>query len=297
MSSSEEVLADDRQENEEMSSEEEIDDEDEESGEDEDDIIQQGNNHQFSINGIELADIDFGTLAKAQKSLNTQTTSTTKSKSSRPHSQSTKQPPSDIPSKSNSRSKNAPQEISSKRPVSRKHFLTTIPTHSQHQPRDPRFETLTKSSSQDTFRKAYSFLEDYQRDEIALLKTQIRQSKDDAEREKLEKALQSLQSRKESREAKDRAQSVLKTKKRDEREKVKLGKRPFYLKKSTVLCKWWANLKVRRRNWCWRISIVNWGRRSWRKCWRRRGGRRKGRSCVGCLDSDSNPWKSEMMAA
>ena len=80
--------------------------------------------------------------------------------------------------------------------------------------------------------EAYSFLEDYQRDEIALLKTQIRQSKDEAEREKLEKALQSLQSRKESREAKDRAQSVLKAMKRDEREKVKLGKRPFYLKKS-----------------------------------------------------------------
>ena len=178
-----------------------------------------------------MEDIDFGTLAKAQKSLNKQTVSTTKSGPSRPHSQSTKPPP-DISSKAKSRSKNAPQEISSKHPISRKHFLHTIPAHSHYQPRDPRFETLTKSPSQDTFRKAYSFLEDYQRDEIAVLKTQIRQSKDDAEREKLEKALKSLQSRKESREAKDRAQGVLKAIKRDEREKVKLGKRPFYLKKS-----------------------------------------------------------------
>lgn len=186
----------------------------------------------FLINRIELANIDFGTLANAQKSLSKRTVSSPKSKSSRPHSQSSKQPPPYIPSKPKSRSKNAPQEISSKRPVSRKHFLSTIPSHSRHQPRDPRFEILTKSSSQDTFRKAYSFLEDYQRDEIALLKTQIRQSKDDAEREKLEKALQSLKSRKESREAKDRAQSVLKAMKLDEREKIKLGKRPFYLKKS-----------------------------------------------------------------
>ena len=196
--------------------------------------------HKFTVHSIELADIDFGTLANAQKSLNKQTAATTKLKSSRSHSQSTKQLTANLPSKPKSRSKNAPQEISSKRPVSRKHFLPTIPTHSHHQPRDPRFETLTKSSSQDTFRKDYSFLEDYQRDEIAFLKTQIRQVKDDGQREKLEKALQSLQSRKESREAKDRAQSVLKDTKRDEREKVKLGKRPFYLKKSTIfpIVKW-----------------------------------------------------------
>ena len=141
-----------------------------------------------------------------------------------------------VKSKSKSKSKNAPQEISSKRPVSRKYFLAPVPSQSYHQPRDPRFETLTKpSTSEDSFRKAYKFLEDYQRDEIALLKTQIRQSKDEREREKLEKALQSLQSRKESREAKDRAKEVLKGIKTAEREKIKMGKQPFYLKKSMFL--------------------------------------------------------------
>jgi ribosomal RNA-processing protein 36 len=108
-------------------------------------------------------------------------------------------------------------------------------TSQSHKARDPRFETLTKSTSQESSRKAYKFIEDYQRDEIALLKSQIRQSKDEYEREKLTKALQSLQSRKESREAKDRASDVLKARKRDEKEKVKLGKRPFYLKKSNLL--------------------------------------------------------------
>ena len=91
---------------------------------------------------------------------------------------------------------------------------------------------MTKSTSQDSFRRAYDFLEDYQRDEIALLKTQIRESKDEADREKLRKTLQSLQSRKESREVKERAQEVLKALKKDEREKIKHGKRPYYLRKS-----------------------------------------------------------------
>lgn len=53
-----------------------------------------------------------------------------------------------------------------------------------------------------------------------------------SERERLEKALKSLQSRKDSRVAKDRAAEVLRERKREEMEKVKRGKQPFYLKKS-----------------------------------------------------------------
>lgn len=88
---------------------------------------------------------------------------------------------------------------------------------------------------QQSFRASYTFLEDYQREEIALLKTQIRQTRDANDREKLEKALKSLQSRKDSRLAKDRAQEVLSARKREEREKIKQGKQPFYLKKSMWL--------------------------------------------------------------
>lgn len=196
----------------------------------------------LSFNEIELADIDFATLATAQKSLTKQATSTTRPSKSVLQSQSTKSLLSNRPSNPKSKSKNAPQEISSKNPVSRKRFLPSV-TSQSHRARDPRFETLTKSTSQESSRKAYKFIEDYQRDEIALLKTQIRKSKDEYEREKLTKALQSLQSRKESREAKDRASDVLKAKKRDEREKVKLGKRPFYLKKSNLLI-WYVRWRV-----------------------------------------------------
>jgi ribosomal RNA-processing protein 36 len=48
---------------------------------------------------------------------------------------------------------------------------------------------------------------------------------------KLTKALQSLQSKKLARETRERAQGVLRERKREEKEKIKLGKRPFYLKK------------------------------------------------------------------
>jgi ribosomal RNA-processing protein 36 len=129
----------------------------------------------------------------------------------------------------NPKSKSAPQELSSKRPVSRKHFLpnTTQPT------RDPRFETLSTPTvvPASTLRASYSFLEDYQRDEIVLLKTQIRATRDPEARAQLEKTLQSLQSRREAREKKVRAEGVLQERKREEKDKVAKGKRPFYLKR------------------------------------------------------------------
>jgi ribosomal RNA-processing protein 36 len=126
------------------------------------------------------------------------------------------------------KSKSAPKEISSKKPVSRKRFLSGIQTQS-HQARDPRFENLDKSTSKESFRQAYSFLEDYQRDEITMLKAQLKQTRDADERERVLKAIQSLTSRKETREAKDRAKDVLNAKKKEIK---KEGKKPFYLKKS-----------------------------------------------------------------
>jgi ribosomal RNA-processing protein 36 len=211
--------------------EDDAEDNEDESEDDEDDVIQQGISFNIKPNIIELASIDFGTLARAQKSLTKKTTTSTKrSNPSSSRLKSSKPLPPQPTSKPKSKSKNAPQEISSKRPVSRKHFLPTV--SEAHKPRDPRFETLGNPISESSFRKAYTFIDDYQCDEIALLKTQIRQARDTSERERLEKALKSLQSRKDSRVAKGRAVEVLRERKREEMEKVKRGKQPFYLKKS-----------------------------------------------------------------
>jgi ribosomal RNA-processing protein 36 len=190
----------------------------------------------------ELASIDFGTLAKAQRTL-IQESSATK-KSTRPPPKPSKSAPQTKPSSTEpkSKSKNAPQEVSSKRPVSRKHFLPSV--QNRHHARDPRFETLSTTESSRSFRKAYDFLDSYQRDEITLLKSQIRQSRDPSERERLQKALQSLTSRRDAKIAKDRANEVLRKKKEEELEKIKHGKQPFYLKKSMLcLMGWVANCR------------------------------------------------------
>ena len=174
--------------------------------------------------------MDFGTLADAQRLLSKQIPSKPPVK--------IRQVPLNKKARSAATpkklSKSGPQEISAKEPVSRKHFLSSIPTYG-FKARDPRFDAISAKPSKDSFRKAYSFLEDYQHNEISMLRLQIRQSRDPQERERLSKTLQSLQSRKETREAKDRASDLLRSRKKEEAEKVRKGKKPFFLKKSILL--------------------------------------------------------------
>jgi ribosomal RNA-processing protein 36 len=102
-----------------------------------------------------------------------------------------------------------------------------------HNPRDPRFDTL---STQEVS-SAYNFLDNYQRDEIALLNAQIKETRDSEVGEQLSKTLQSLRSRRDARQGKLRAEKVLRERKQRERELVEKGKQPYYLKKSTCAFK------------------------------------------------------------
>lgn len=219
--------------------------EDEESGgdgevgskdEDEDDILHRIPLSNTLTNIAELPDVDFGSILEAQRALSKSAHKPTSSKPSNPSKLAPSKP--SQPPKSKPKSKNRPQELSSKHPVSRKHFLPP-PTHTV---RDPRFETLSGPDPTDekSLRKEYSFLETYQADEMAALKKQVKQAKSEDERARLRVALQSLRERGERRRAKERAEEVLRERAREEREKIKMGKQPFYLKKSTfVLVMWW----------------------------------------------------------
>jgi len=224
-------------ENESSSNEAESDEEADEDESSDDDVIQQGWKFTHCIWHTELAEIDFGTLAKAQKSLSVPSSSTSKHTKPPSRLKPDRQPKSPIEPNPKSKSKNAPQELSSKKPVSRKHFLH-LPTSQLHKPRDPRFDTLNNTVSEPSFRNAYSFLDKYQRDEINVLKEQIRNERDSEQREKLKKTLQSLQSRREGRVSKERAEEVLRQRKKEERDKVAMGKKPFYLKKSIHFLDW-----------------------------------------------------------
>jgi ribosomal RNA-processing protein 36 len=146
-------------------------------------------------------------------------------------------------------SKHAPTVISSKHPVSRKRNVIALP---KSQVRDPRFDSAFGSVNRNQVRKNYSFLDDYVDSEIKeikkTLKDQTNLSSGTGKKRKkkgIEKlsaeeinALKRELSQKESRRAaqitRDRETEVLRDHRRNERDLVKQGKKPFYLKKSEV---------------------------------------------------------------
>jgi ribosomal RNA-processing protein 36 len=126
-------------------------------------------------------------------------------------------------------SKHAPSEVSSKKAVSRKREVIPV---IKREPRDPRFEPLSGTLNESKVQKVYSFLNDYREDEIKELRSTIKRAKDESEKEKLKRALLSLESKKKAKEKKRKEQEILDEHRKQEKELVKRGKKPFYLKKS-----------------------------------------------------------------
>lgn len=129
----------------------------------------------------------------------------------------------------NRTSKHAPTEISSKKAVSRKREVIPV---TKRNFRDPRFEPLTGVVDDSKIRAAYSFLDDYREDEMKELKTAIKSAKDEDAKEKLKRALLSMESRKKAQMRKNKEQEILDRHRKEEKELVKQGKKPFYLKKA-----------------------------------------------------------------
>lgn len=126
-------------------------------------------------------------------------------------------------------SKHAPAEMSSKKAVSRKREV--VPT-TKREYRDPRFEALSGPLDETKTRKNYSFLEGYREDEMKQLKDEIRKTKDLAIKETLKRALLSMESKKKTQDAKDKQQEIIRNHRTKEKELIKQGKKPFYLKKT-----------------------------------------------------------------
>ncbi|CAD6575471.1 MAG: rRNA bioproteinsis protein rrp36 [Alectoria sarmentosa] len=126
-------------------------------------------------------------------------------------------------------SKHAPAELSSKKAVSRKREAVPVPKMNH---RDPRFEPLSGAVDQGKTKQNYSFLDSYRDSEKSELKSAIQKSKDIEAKGKLKRALLSMESRKKAQETREQQQEVLKRHRKDEKEKVEQGKRPFYLKKA-----------------------------------------------------------------
>ncbi|OBT97467.1 rRNA bioproteinsis protein rrp36 [Pseudogymnoascus verrucosus] len=187
----------------------------------------------------EAASISFGALAKAQESIQ-------RSAKGKPGKE-TKRPKkvSDDPWENNeaaerkagrkdhrdfSRSnKNAPTEISSKKAVSRKRDVVPVIKRDY---RDPRFDPSVGQVDDTKVNKAYSFLNDYRQDEVKALKEQIKKSKDEHEKEKMKRTLHSLESKVKAAARKAKESEILDKHRKEEKQLVKEGKTPFYLKKA-----------------------------------------------------------------
>jgi ribosomal RNA-processing protein 36 len=141
-------------------------------------------------------------------------------------------------------SKHAPTEISSKKAVSRKREVVPV---AKREHRDPRFEPVVGNVDESKIRKAYAFLDEYRDNEMKELKSAINTTKDEDAREKLKRALASMESRKKAQMRKDKEKEILDHHRKEEKELVKQGKKPFYLKKSEqkkrVLLDQYGNLK------------------------------------------------------
>ncbi|KAJ1329067.1 ribosomal RNA-processing protein 36 [Microdochium nivale] len=206
-----------------------------------------------------VAQVSFGALAKAQASLPSKKKRGAKDDSANgddsdrdsadgrrtkeDYSKSRKTP---IPARAH---KHAPTEQSSKRAVTRRREI--IP-QTIVKSRDPRFDSTAGEVDNDRFRKAYGFLDTYRDDELAVMKRTLRDAtaaakpgavkrnkklKDapvlsEHEREKLKREIASIESRKATQAAKDRHRELLDEHRKQEKELVKQGKTPFYLKKA-----------------------------------------------------------------
>lgn len=85
---------------------------------------------------------------------------------------------------------------------------------------------------EDRARRAYAFLDEYRDSEMGQLRDTIRKTRDAGAKEELKRALASMQSRKQAQKQRDKENTLLEEHRRREKELVKQGKKPFYLKKS-----------------------------------------------------------------
>ncbi|KAI5849493.1 rRNA biogenesis protein RRP36 [Morchella snyderi] len=130
-------------------------------------------------------------------------------------------------------SKHAPQEVSSKRAVTRRREVVAPLVPAGLQPRDPRFDTAVRGVFDErVFRQNYGFLEGYREDEVRALRRDMERERDGARRGEMERVVKSMESKKHQQAQKLRSEELMREHKKKEREMIKQGKKPFYLKKT-----------------------------------------------------------------
>ncbi|KAJ1917898.1 rRNA biogenesis protein rrp36 [Mycoemilia scoparia] len=129
-------------------------------------------------------------------------------------------------------SKKQPTVESARKPVGRYRNIVQAKKVS----RDPRFDALSGSFNEDLFSKSYSFIKDYQDSEMNMLKDSLSKARksNPNEAQRLEKVINQMESRNQAKKQKDHRKELERKHKKKEMELTKMGKKPYFLKKSTL---------------------------------------------------------------
>eukprot|EP00800_Vazella_pourtalesii_P012051 TRINITY_DN2871_c0_g1_i1.p1 TRINITY_DN2871_c0_g1~~TRINITY_DN2871_c0_g1_i1.p1 ORF type:complete len:251 (-),score=66.83 TRINITY_DN2871_c0_g1_i1:550-1302(-) len=135
-----------------------------------------------------------------------------------------------VPESRGSKEKDRPPEFSSKK---RPRPLWNRPTRNQR-PRDPRFDERTGALNEDSFGRAYSFLEEVIQEERREVERELDKREGDEDTVKLRNLLDRMKAQQRARKERARDREIERKWQREEREKVGKGKRRFYLKKGEL---------------------------------------------------------------
>lgn len=201
-------------------------------------VLKQSEEPEEEESKVDFSSISFGALSRAAASLPSKKKKNkagdesddapTNTKSKEPLRREPKKPSSRVDASKRS-SKHAPQEMTSKKPVTRRREILADP---RRKARDPRFEALTGRLDEAKVAKNYAFLDEYRESEMADLRVQIKKTKDINVKEDLKRQLLSMESKKKARQKKEDETKLLQEHRKKEKELVAQGKQPFYLRKS-----------------------------------------------------------------
>ncbi|GFN94505.1 ribosomal RNA processing protein 36 [Plakobranchus ocellatus] len=123
--------------------------------------------------------------------------------------------------------KNRPSELSARRPVPR-----NTPVAKTKINRDPRFDDLSGEYNEKIFKSSYGFLSDVKLKEKQKLKKVITKTKSKDKKVHLKQLYNRMEQQEAAEKKKAKAEAMEKEWKKKELERVKEGKRPFFMKKS-----------------------------------------------------------------
>lgn len=127
--------------------------------------------------------------------------------------------------------KNRPMEVSSKQ---RHDPLSKLPKVKERVVRDPRFDDISGTFREDIFHRDYSFIKDLKIEEKKKVKKQLKKEKNEEKKRKLKQLLNKMTQEEQTTETRQNKKKLLQDWKEKERERVKEGKTPYFLKKSDL---------------------------------------------------------------